>query len=139
MTTHARYQEDIPLPELTPSYRPHLVTKYLVERGKCLACGRVTSSKDLGGQAVTLGPNVQLLMTHLVSVIGMSYAQVANLLLSLYGLTVSDGEIANNLQAQHQRWLPAYGQLKAAIRAAPVKHYDETPWAIQAEQGAGYA
>ena len=28
---------------------------------------------------------------------------------------------------------------EAAIRAAPVRHYDETPWAIQGEQGAGYA
>jgi transposase len=138
VTTHDRYEEDIPLPELTPNYQSHLVTKYVVERGICLACGKATSSRDLGGQAVTLGAHVRLLMTHLVSVIGMSYAQVANLLFSLYGLTVSDGEIALVLQAQRQRWLPAYGQLKADIRAAPVKHYDETPWAIQAEQGAGY-
>jgi transposase len=138
-TTHNRYQEDIPLPELTPDYQPHLVTKYVIERGICLACGKVTSSKDLGGQAVTLGPNVRLLMTHLVTVIGMSYAQVANLLLSLYGLTVSDGEIANSLQKQHESWLPAYNQLKADIRAAPVVHGDETPWPIQALQGAGYA
>lgn len=137
-TTHDRYEEDIPLPELTSNYQPHLVTKYVVERGICLACGKATSSRNLGGQAVMLGPNVRLLMTHLVSVLGMSYAQVANLLLSLYGLTVSDGEIANSLHHQHQSWLPAYGQLKADIRAAPVKHYDETPWAIQAEQGAGY-
>ena len=139
VTTHERYQEDIPLPELTPDYQARLVTKYIVERGICTTCGKVTSGCDLGGQAVTLGPNVRLLICHLVSVLGMSYTQVANLLLSLYGLTVSDGEIANTLERQHQRWLPAYTQLRADIRAAPIVHADETPWAIQQNDGYGYA
>jgi hypothetical protein len=43
------------------------------------------------------------------------------------------------LQTQHQKWLSAYTQLKADIRAAPVVHADETPWPIQDLQGAGYA
>jgi transposase len=70
---------------------------------------------------------------------GMSYAQVANLLLSLYGLHTSDGEIATILASQHQAWLPAYESLKAEIRAAPAVHADETPWPIQALDGYGYA
>lgn len=139
ITVHHRYQEDVPLPDLTPGYIPHLVTKYQVERGVCLACGKATSSKDLGGAEVSLGSNVRLLVTHLIAGVGLSYAQTTNLILSLYGLVVSDGEIARILQKQHETWLPAYNQLKAAIRAAPVRHYDETPWAIQGEQGAGYA
>jgi transposase len=137
-TTHSRYQEDIPLPDLTPDYRAKLVTTYVIERGVCLACGKATSAKDLGGQAVTLGPNVRLLVAHLVGVLGLSYAQTAKLLLSLYNLTVSSGEIATILQDKHQAWLPAYGQLKADIRAAPVVHADETPWPIQ-QEGGGYA
>jgi transposase len=140
-TIHERYAEDIPLPGLTPDYQSHLVTKYVIERGSCLACGKAATggSRDLGGQTVTLGPNVRLFVTHLVGLVGMSYAQVTNLLLSLYDLTISDGEVAGILQEKHAAWLPAYSQLKADIRAAPVRHYDETPWAIQAEQGAGYA
>src|SRR2546430_2404131 len=59
---HERYEEDIPLPKLTPDYQPRLVTKYRIERGVCLACGKATSEKDLGGQAVTLGPNLRLLV-----------------------------------------------------------------------------
>lgn len=140
-TVHERYVEDIPLPELTPGYQAKRVTRYVIERGKCLACGKaaVGGGKDLGGARVSLGPNVRLLVAHLVASVGMSYAQVVHLLLSLYGLHVTDGEIAAMLQKQHRTWLPAYSQLKADIRAAPVRHYDETPWAIQAEQGAGYA
>jgi transposase len=69
----------------------------------------------------------------------MSYTQVTNLLLSLYGLAVSGGEIAVMLQSQHRSWLPAYGQLKSDIRASPVVHVDETPWPIQASDQRGHA
>ena len=139
VTTHDRYEEDIPLPELTANYQAHLVTKYRAERGKCRACGKATSVRELGGAEVSLGPNVRLLVCHLIAGIGMSYSQVTNLLLSLYGLHVTDGEIAAMLQTQHEKWLPAYNQLKADIRAVPVVHGDETPWPIQDLQGAGYA
>jgi len=139
VSEHERYQEDVPLPELTANYQAKLVTKYIISRGVCTKCGKLTSGQELGGQAVTLGPNVRLLICHLVSAVGMSYTQVANLLLSLYGLTVSDGEIASTIQKQHQDWLPAYDQLKADIRGAPAVHADETPWAIQQNDGYGYA
>lgn len=138
VTTHARYVEDIPLPDLTPDYQPQLVTKYAVAQGVCDRCGRKDSGMPLSGQAVTLGPNAHLLVSHLVTLVGMSYAQVANLLLTLYGLHVSDGEVANILQTQHKIWLPAYHHLSDAIRAAPVQHRDETPWHIQAEDNTGY-
>ncbi len=141
ITTHDRFVEDIPLPDLTQDYQPHLVTKFRIERGICLKCGKATAGNkaDLGGAQVALGSNVRLLVTHLIAGVGMSYAQVANLILSLYGLVVSDGEIANILRKQHQAWLPAYQQLAADIRAAPIRHYDETPWKIQAADNAGYA
>jgi hypothetical protein len=61
-----------------------------------------------------------------------------NLLLVLYGLTISKAEVAGILQAKHMTWLPAYNQLAADIRAAPVVHADETPWKIQ-QEGGGYA
>jgi len=139
ITTHDRYQEDIPLPELTKDYAAHLATKYIVQRGVCQACGKATSGRDLGGAEVALGPNVRLLITHLITVVGLSYSQTTNLLLGLYGLAVSDGEIANTIRKQHQAWLPAYEQLKADIRAAPIRHYDETPWKIQASDNTGSA
>lgn len=141
VSTHDRYEEDIPLPELTPDYQAHLVTKYVISRGVCARCGKPTTGNntDLGGAEISLGSNVRLLVTHLVSVVGLSYAQVANLMLGLYGVRLSDGEIANILQKQHRIWLPAYNQLKSDIRAAPIRHYDETPWKIQAADNAGYA
>lgn len=139
ITVHDRYEEDIPLPELTAGYAPKLVTKFTVERGICNQCGKPTSGRDLGGSQVSLGPNVKLLICHLVSVAGMSYDQVNQLCSTLYGLTVTDGDIAGILAAKHQVWLPAYEQLKADIQASSVVNADETPWPIQGEEGRGYA
>jgi transposase len=139
-TIHERYEEDIPLPELTSNYQPHLVTKYVITRGECLVCGKATTGNntDLGGAHVALGPNIRLLVCHLVAVVGMSYAQITGLLLGLYGVRITDGEIASMLRKQHTRWTLSYLQLKADIRAAPVVHVDETPWKIQ-QDGGGYA
>jgi transposase len=140
VTTRDRYQEDIPLPGLTAGYQPHLVTKLVVSRGVCAQCGKAAAGNntDLGGAQVSLGPNVRLLVAHLIGIGGMSYQQVTNLLLTLYGLTISKGEIAGILTHKHLDWLSAYNQLKSDIRAAPVVHADETPWRIQ-QEGGGYA
>lgn len=139
IVVHERYEEDIPLPELTKDYQAHLVTKYIIERGICVSCGKATSGRDLGGQAVSLGPNIRLLICHLVGVVGLSYAQVIQLCLSLYGIHVTDGEIANVLTKKHADWQPTYQKLKADVRASPVKHYDETPWKIREADNTGYA
>lgn len=139
LTTHERYEEDIPLPDLTTGYTAKIVTKYIVQRGLCERCGKPTAGQDLGGAVVGLGPNVRLLVCHLIAGVGMSYSQVASLLLSLYGLAVSDHEIADILQKQHAKWQPAYHQLLTDIRSSPAVHSDETPWPIQDLQGHGYA
>lgn len=41
ITTHERFEEDIPLPDLTENYQACLATKYTVERGICTSCARV--------------------------------------------------------------------------------------------------
>ncbi len=139
ITTHERYVEDIPLPDLTEDYRAHLVTKYVIKRGVCSSCGQVTAAKDLGGQTTTLGPTIRLLICHLVTVVGLSYAQIIQLVSGLYQLHLTDGEIAGVLNKQHKKWLPAYAKLRADVRASPVKHYDETPWKIVEADNSGYA
>jgi transposase len=138
LTTQDRYVEDIPLPDLTPGYQPKLVTRLVVERGVCSRCGKPSSGRELGGAVTSLGPNIRLLVSHLISVSGMSYSQVTSLCQTLYGLTLSDGEIAGIIKTQHTAWLPVYHQLQADIRASRVNHVDETPWPIQSEEGRGY-
>lgn len=60
VTTHDRFVEDIPLPELTSGYQALLVTKYVISKGQCNRCGKATTGNDtdLGGAQVALGFNV---------------------------------------------------------------------------------
>ena len=102
ITEHERYEEDIPLPELTENYRAHLVTKYVIERGVCKSCSKATSGRDLSGQAVILGPNIRLFICHLVTVLGLSYAQVIQLCQSLYSIHVTDGQIDYGMASSHR-------------------------------------
>lgn len=133
------YVEDIPLPDLTPGYQARLVTDYVVPRGRCTTCGHTAAGMTPSSTKVGLGPNVRLLVCDLVARLGLSYSQVLVLLSTLYGLVVSDGEIAAILEQKHQAWLPAGEQLKADLRSAPVVHLDETPWPLQSQAGHGYA
>ena len=140
LTPAIRFVEDIPLPRLSANYQARLVSKYLIERGVCLTCGRnkVARNWNLSGQQVSLGKNLRLLVCHLISG-GLSYAKTRHLLKSLYGIEISSGEIAAVLKKAHQDWQPAYRSLLKGIRASPAVHIDETPWPVRDLKGAGYA
>ena len=125
-----RYVEDIILPQLLNQITK-TVTKQVIERGYCPRCGVWTAAKDLRGQLVSLGRNVKLLVTYLVTILDCSFEQVKTLTTDLYGLTLSDGEITVILKETATAWQPEYEQLKEKIRAAPGGHFDETTWDIQ--------
>lgn len=137
VTTRTYYEEDVPLPELTPNYRPKLVTRHVVEYGRCSLCGKRRSAAPAELNVTTpthLGQNIRLWVSHVCSVLGLSYSQISQLALLQFNLKLSDGEISNILEAQHLSWLPAYEQIKAGIAGSPAHHYDETPWTIQSEK-----
>jgi len=125
-----RYVEDIILPQIIGKPQK-IVIKHNIERGYCSSCGVWTSAKDLRGQLVSLGQNIKLLVTYLVTILDCSYEQVKSLTKDLYDLTLSDGEITNILTETAQSWLPEYTRLKEEIRAGPGTHVDETTWPIQ--------
>jgi len=137
IVTKDYYEEDIPLPVLTEGYRSKLVTKHVVECSRCSKCGRRQSAMaDVmnASTPVSLGPNIRLWVAHMNTTLGLSYCQIAHLADVQYGFKLSDGEITNILNRQHLKWLPVYEEIKTGIRASPVKHYDETPYKIQAEK-----
>jgi len=125
-----RYVEDIILPQLLNKFTK-TVTRHVIERGYCQTCGVWSAAKDLRGQAVQLGQNVKLLVVYLTTILDCSYEQVKTLTADLYGLTLSDGEIASILKETATDWQPEYEQLKEHIRAGPGAHVDETTWDIQ--------
>ncbi len=135
---YVRYVEDILLAALDGISKFKTVTKQTIERGYCTACGKYSSAKDLRGQKVSLGPTVRLLVCYLVTLRDHSYDQVKHLLLDLYSLKISDGEISEILDSQRLKLLPKFEELKDVIRAGPAVHMDESRWRIQSE-GSGYA
>jgi len=126
-----RYVEDIILPQLLGKLT-RTVTKHVIERGYCGNCGVWSAAQDLRGQLVALGRNVKLLVVYLTTILDCSYEQVKTLASDLYGLTLSDGEIAHILKETATDWQPEYESIKAEIRAGPGAHADETTWPIQA-------
>ena len=85
-TVLTRYEEDIPLPDLTADYQSKLVNKLLIEKGVCVDCRRVVVAKDgsgkpyscLSGQTTTIGNNTRLFVSYL-SRLGLSYSQIKSL------------------------------------------------------------
>jgi len=135
---HLRYIEDILLPALMEQ-GAKTVTKLEVEQGYCTKCGSYSSGRDLRGQEVVLGPRVRLLVTYLVTLMDLTYNQVATLIQDLYGLNIDRGDIAGILATSAKKYLPEYERLKERIRSGPGAHMDETSWKIQGEGMAGYA
>lgn len=129
--TVIRYVEDIILPQLLKQ-ATKTAAKHIIERGYCRACGVWSAARDLRGQAVSLGQNVKLLVSYLITILDCSYEQVKTLTWDLYSLTLSDGEIVHILQEKAIAWQPEYEAIKEEIRAGPGAHQDETTWPIQA-------
>ena len=103
-----------------------------------MPCGKHRSAQDLRGQTVTIGPNVRTLICYLITLRDHSYDQVQHVLWDIYRFRITDGEITNILDARRLQLLPAYEELKEAIRAGPAIHMDESRWRIQSEHS-GYA
>lgn len=135
---HIRFMEDIILAALNTKAQFKTVEKHTVERGYCVPCGKYSSARDLRGQEVTIGPMVRTLICYLITLRDHSYDQVQRILWDIYRFKITDGEIANILDARRLALLPEYEKLKDNIRAGPAVHMDESRWPIQSES-AGYA
>lgn len=133
-----RYEEDIVLAALDPQLDSTKVTKHTIERGWCSRCGQYSSTLNLRGQEVTLGPVVRSYIVYLVCHLDLSYTQVIDLLQQQHRLAVASSEITAILDQRRAAYLPLYEQLETSIRAGPA-HLDETRCPVQSEAGAGFA
>ncbi len=123
---------DIPAPE---TIKP-VVTEYRTERQWCPKCKKeVTAAPTEIIPSSRLGINlvIQLLIWKYGCRIPLNL--IVELFSSTYSITVSEGTITSILH-RTRKWLgPYYGRILANIRAAPVKHADETGWTIAGVKG----
>jgi len=86
---------------------------------------------DLTGQVVgkmRFGIGLVSLVSQLATVCRMPLAQIQGLLLSLYGLHISKGEISEVLHTVAEVGKDRYERLRDEIRGSPVVNADETGW-----------
>lgn len=131
-TTKVCYEEDIVLAAKS-------VIQHTIEKGFCRQCKRWKSAVPIPSADVFLGNETQRFVGYL-SVIGrLSFEGIRHLLLSVYRLEISDGEIAKILKRTAAKLRPEYEDLKERIRGQSAVHYDETSWKVQQETQGNHA
>lgn len=121
------YVEDIPL-SIDKIVEKHAVEQYYDTKRRTWV-----SRSPLPTTIVTLGDNVRVLITTLITVDRLSYSQVQRLLKSLFKINVSSGEIANILTKEAQLLTPAKDVLLANIQTESSYHLDESRYDVNSE------
>lgn len=119
--------EDIPLDTRT------LVYKHIVEQRYDPKKRAWVSSAPLPTAPVILGDNVRMLVATLITIERLSFSQVRGLLQTLFGLSISDGEITKILTREAGALRPAEAALHAQIREEPSHHLDESRYDVAGE------
>lgn len=141
-----RYIEDISLPYLnTPTgliCSPNKeITKQTFEKGYCNECKCWHIAKETGispptiNNEVALGTGIKKYICYKTYILRLTYQQIQEELKDLYDIKISDGEIANILDATSQNKLKIpYEQLLQRVRKSSANHMDETSWNTKGEK-----
>ena len=131
------YEEDILLPKNPSSFKA--VTKRIVEKGFCNRCVTWRPALPTPPTPVVIGPKVRSFVSYASVILRLSYDQIQHILNDLYAFPLSQGEIANILEGEAAKLIPAHERLKQTIREQRGIHYDETGWKVQQEVQGNYA
>jgi transposase len=110
-----------------PPIRP-VVTRVHRHRGICPHCRRGFSAPAPDGMAPgsPFGPDIVALVVHLHVTQAISFERLARLMSEVFGLTISEGAIANMLVRAAPRLTAAAEAIAERVRQAPVIASDET-------------
>jgi transposase len=103
------------------------VTEHRYHEVRC-SCGYVTKASMAEMPSSAFGPRLSCTVAMLTGVFHLSRRQTQQLLLDLFGITISLGSISN-IEARMSRLLKAsHEQAKSAADQAAIKHTDGTSW-----------
>jgi len=127
--TRPQFQEDL--------VRRMIVRRFDVEVGRCEGCGRhvqgrhpLQTSDALGAAHVQLGPEAIALAAQLTKELGLSHADVAEVLRQGYGLEASRSGICRAVLRLGEKAAPTYDRLVQAARTSLIAWVDETGWRV---------
>jgi len=111
---------------------PVRVIEHVAIAGWCGVCQkRYVPKIDLSGQVVgnsRFGVRLMSFVADLATNCRMPHRTIQRILMSLYGLKISVGEISEILHKVAERGLEAYNELLWEIRGSPMVNADETGW-----------
>lgn len=125
--TKVYYVEDVPLAT------GKVVVKHVVEQGYDPLSRTWVSAALLPSAKVTLGDNVRVLVSTLITIERLSFEQVRAMLAMLFKIHISDGEIANILDKEAAQLAPAESALLSSIQAEDSHHMDESRFDVCGE------
>jgi len=110
-----------------PPIRP-IVTRIHRHRGVCPCCRKPVSAAAPEGFAPgsPFGPGIAALIIHLHITQAISFERLARLMDEVFGLSISEGAIANILVRAQTPLVAAAATIADAVRASPVVGSDET-------------
>lgn len=113
-------------------HTPVRIIDHVVIARRCGVCGKRHIPKlDLSGEVVgksRLGIRLMSLIADMATNSRMPHRSIQRMLMGLYGLRISLGEISEVLHRVADRGKEAYNGLLREIRGSPVVNADETGW-----------
>jgi transposase len=121
--TEVHAYDHIDLPPIRP-----IITRINRHRGVCPCCRKAVSAPAPEGfePGSPFGPGVEALIIHLHITQAVSFERLARLMGEVFGLSISEGAIANILARAQKPLVAAAETIAAAVRASPVVGSDET-------------
>ena len=105
------------------------ITEYQVHARKCGHCGGITKAElPVAVRCSTVGTRLAAFFTYLVGQLHVSKRGVEELSDEVLGAPIALGTVANLEQEMSAALASAHAEALTAVRAAPVKHVDETGW-----------
>lgn len=110
-----------------PSIRP-IITRINRHRGICPCCRKPVSAPAPEGfePGSPFGPGIEALIIHLRVTQAISFERLSRLMSEVFGLSMSEGAIANILARAKTALVAASATIAAAVRASRVVGSDET-------------
>jgi transposase len=110
-----------------PPIRP-VVTRIHRHRGVCPCCRKPVAAPAPDGfdPGSPFGPGIAALIIHLHITQAIGFERLARLMDEVFGLSISEGAIANILARAHKPLVEAAETIADAVRASPVVGCDET-------------
>ncbi len=110
-----------------PPIRP-IVTRIHRHRGTCPCCRKAVAAPAPEGfePGSPFGPGIAALILHLHITQAVSFERLSRLMAEVFGLSISEGAIANILARAQTPLVAAADTIAAAVRASPVVGSDET-------------